>query len=695
MADLLLRVNGRDLTTYMRMAHEDGFDPSGGEDLLEHVYAGAGALREGQSYVSDVVSNRPWNVPLILEAATTDALHALIRDINADLVRGAMVEFRAKNTTDISNFTLERGILRPQYEHWLVAASKVRAVLTLTTTPFARTSAPRLVASLPPGVGGTPLATQSLVHFPATGILGDRQALTNIEVRVGSQIASSGRMVAIGVHPHPSFNPQFHASDGRMEAQASSVVAAASGAIASKVIGIPISPTGASGVAARFYLTPPDAHIGRHRVLGVMRSGLDQPVTLYARDRFGAPLGPTVAASQLDQNRLGMIDLGEVNVPARASGQEGVPTQFIELIGGGASGAQIVASRGLQFNSITLIPLDVSPGLMMTKGGLKSLLYGDSFKRFAAATTVPLSSLPEADQGGIWTRQAPGIDGYYGAGGAVPSYIGERMTVTDSNGIAANGKIGLHALASGANLSDTLSLVSIQALGVPSIAASGAEFCFYPKANERVAFADARPAGIEVRLNLTPASMALSLWSRTAAGATVLHASAGMATVLASGVYGGQRHTLSVRSLGNLVDVWLATGPVPASPILSATHANLTMPGAPHVRLLAGQNVASGLIAFDDVRVYSVASAPDTDPREYFRFDSFPEPRAIQANASIFKADRAADFRGVLPRIPAVGSPGASGPARIVVFSGEPENFSGVDVMDVSVSVVERWEYLR
>ncbi|MGH9380668.1 MAG: hypothetical protein ACRD2Z_08665, partial [Thermoanaerobaculia bacterium] len=89
------------------------------------------------------------------------------------------------------------------------------------------------------------------------------------------------------------------------------------------------------------------------------------------------------------------------------------------------------------------------------------------------------------------------------------------------------------------------------------------------------------------------------------------------------------------------------------------------------------------------------AGASDIGAREWFRFQSWPERRAIQGNASVFIADRAAEFRGDHPCLPPVGSPGASGPARVVVMAGDPDDFLGNDLLDVRVDAVEQFAYLR
>jgi hypothetical protein len=164
---------------------------------------------------------------------------------------------------------------------------------------------------------------------------------------------------------------------------------------------------------------------------------------------------------------------------------------------------------------------------------------------------------------------------------------------------------------------------------------------------------------------------------------------------VASGIYAGQKHKLVVRVSGPRTDVWVATGALPASPVLSASHVDFQTQGWPQLGAQAGGNVGSGLVVLDDFKVSRVATAPDAAAREWFRFESHPGARVIQSNASVFSYDRTGDFTGQPPQVPAVGSPGATGPGRFVVMSGEIDNFVGNDLLDVRLDVLERFSFFQ
>jgi hypothetical protein len=245
----------------------------------------------------------------------------------------------------------------------------VRALLRLATRPYAHTGTTRLVASLT-GTGPQ--------EFSATGLVGDAPAQANIEVRVGS-VVNTDYFIALGVHNSASF-VAVRPGASIAERIASTSVVGASGRISSQVLSLPISATAITkdlSAAAptpilRDYLVPPDGHVGRLRVLAVVRSHLypATALTLYAKDRFGAILGATVTATSINTadgagatSQYAVLDLGEVQVPARSSGQEAVPTQYVEIWGGGASGASMLASPGMNLNALIYLPIGNSAAI--------------------------------------------------------------------------------------------------------------------------------------------------------------------------------------------------------------------------------------------------------------------------------------------------------------------------------------------
>jgi hypothetical protein len=664
----VLKAGAVDLSPYVRVAHEDGLDPANPE-YAEPQFAGAPAFAEGQSFVGDAVSNRLMTFPLILKATSTDALYALVREINSELICGKIIEYRSGGASNSTFFDLETGRLEPQFQFWLDQAARVRATLHLWVRPRGHTGTTRLIASLPAG-------SAAALQFPATGVIGDEAALANLEVRVGSAVASAGRVIAYGVHPHPSFNGLHVATSGL--AQTGATVRGASGAVGSQYTAIPVSPTMASGISYTAFLDPPSAHIGRHRVLALGRSGLNVPIALYGEDRYGAALGPTALATQTDVNRWQVLDLGEIQVPDRRSGQEPVPTQLINIRAGGASGAIINASPAFHLKRLIFLPLDYSAGILRTRGaGGVNSLAADSFGEGGEIKPGELLDGKAADLGGFWAK-AEGI--FYRSTGKI-------HPVGSTNGVLANGATGLYDLASGARYSDVRLTAAVIIQQLASQGASGASFEAWAKRDPAGA-----SQGVWARLVAGP-TQTLQLLVGDGSTATTI-ASVGIASTLASGIWKGQKHQLAVQVQGGNAAVWLATA-ITGSPILSASNAMISQSGNPAIGIRHGVPSKSTPIVTDISLISLAGGASDIAARETFRFESYPEKRVIQGNASVFKADRVEDHRGQLPRIAPMGSPAATGPAQIVVFQGEIDNVIGNDGPDVVLSVREQFQYLR
>lgn len=672
---LRLAVNGYDLSTYLRSAHDEGFDPAA-SDYATPQFTGAAAFSDGQAGVGESFDNREIVIPLMLKADTTEGIHALIREINAELGRGSDVEMRMVGTEESTHFDVEGGRLEVDYQYWVARAAHLRATLRLWTRPFGHTGTSRPIASL---------QATAVAQIPATGVLGDVPALSEIEVRVGSRVASGGRVVGYGPHRSASFNAVRGPSAPDFVAQSGATVRGASGAIGSQYLALPVSPTTASGVALTSFLTPAEGHVGRHRVLAVARSRLDRPIALSAKDRFGAPLGPTAYASQVDGARWGLVDLGEIQVPERRAGQESVPTQYVEIRGGGASGNTINASPALEVNRLIYLPLDESPGVLRTQGagvidGLAANLLSESFTPRSPVSLANVRLELVSQKNTQWSRITADAIGLspYGVGFAGTYGLFAASPYPNAS--------AFYSLASGRGLQNTKTVAQIVLTGSAAAASGGAiELWAKQRAPSLAGFA----------LRFVPGpSQTLQLLSYPGGAAPSVMASAGIASTLASGIYAGQPHQLILNADGGELSAYIGTAPV--NPVLTASHADVTAAGCPALKLSNCSNIASGLLVIDSLAVYDLAvGASDMGPREWFRFESHPERRAFQGNASVFLSDHEAAFRGVHPRLPAVGSPGASGPAQLVVFSGDPTDFLGNDLLDVNVSVTEQFRFLR
>ena len=313
------------------------------------------------------------------------------------------------------------------------------------------------------------------------------------------------------------------------------------------------------------------------------------------------------------------------------------------------------------------------PGILLTRGAENTVFYGDSFTRLGL--DEQLKDSPQGDMGGVWNQ----IGGILVGDGERSMRAGAYFTQARAT--------GWYSIGSGAAHSDVYAETTMRLAGSSPSAAAGSPALVELYAKARATL------GVFVRFIPGP-SQTLQIVSNTGGGETV-HASAGIATTLASGIYQGQAHKLALRVEGATAQAYLGT--TVGAPALVANAAALGFGGGGGLRMTQASAALqdTSAIKLDDVTWRGIGSSPDIGAREWFRFESFPEPRAIQGNASIFVADRAADFRGVHPKLPAVGSPGASGPARFVVLSGEVDDFVGNDVMDVSIVARESFKYFR
>lgn len=96
---------------------------------------------------------------------------------------------------------------------------------------------------------------------------------------------------------------------------------------------------------------------------------------------------------------------------------------------------------------------------------------------------------------------------------------------------------------------------------------------------------------------------------------------------------------------------------------------------------------------------YSADGRLPPEASQFISIRSTPRTRAVlhktDGSPSSMSRELMAHLRGAGPRIPPVGSPGPSGPARMVVMTGQVDNYKANLSTDVIVEVRERWRFLR
>lgn len=362
----LLRVNGRDLSTYMNLQQDSGLDPVD-SDRVDPQFSGALALGEGQGWVMDAVGNWEGVFPLVLKADTVDLLHQLYRDINADLGQGAQVEHRPDGATNSTFRDLERGRLEVQYQFFVHRKARARAVLRLWCRPYGHTATNRLLASS--------LATTSASGGPQMltipSVAGDTPALAEWYIRMGNNIVgAANRVAAFGIHPHASFVGVLKAAS--VPAEITATLAANIRGIGSQVRQYAVIPTSLGQSFSQVQLQP-EVYYGRHRVLVALGHRI-QPASavkillLYgAEHQTNATISVITPTAVYASGSLDLFDFGEITVPSVPSGQMQASTQLLTFHYSVPSGvaASAVATFPIQIGGVVLLPVDHSAGMVV------------------------------------------------------------------------------------------------------------------------------------------------------------------------------------------------------------------------------------------------------------------------------------------------------------------------------------------
>lgn len=361
MAAVAFKVDGLDLTSYLRLQPGEGFDPVNA-NRFDPAFAGSTAFSDGQVWIRDAANNKEWSVPLLLTAATPDALNTLVEQINRRLSQGAQIEYQPGGATSSTFYELESGRLEPEFEHWVYQNARIRCVLKLWTQPYGSTGTYR------------PLATQVAsgpVAFQVPSMAGDTRANMDLRVDTGSYLTASDVGVLLwSWHPHGAFTFQrAQAAFG-----ATGVAVGASGAVGSQYWGA----LGGSAMATDFnwgrFTATSTTDYGRHKLYAALRhkvfpaTAISVKVTDYVADR--TITGSAMLASAFNASQWTLVDLGEYTVPTPVSYQGTTlaePNVTINLTARVASGASIIATTALQVCALFSVPADLT-GLLVGTG---------------------------------------------------------------------------------------------------------------------------------------------------------------------------------------------------------------------------------------------------------------------------------------------------------------------------------------
>lgn len=368
---LVLKIGSLDLSSYLRVAHDEGLDPTDSA-FSELQFTGSPAFSEGQTGVGEALGNREQVYPLIVKADSATALHQLIRNINLALVKGAQVEYNADDSVNSSTFfDLEGGKFEAEYQFWITKANRTRGTLRLSVRPFGHTGTTRIIASVS-ATGG--------FQFSATGVGGDVKALANLRILKTAPSAAVGqtRMAMWGVHRSASFKAMWPAGSlvvapspifgGAAASAALPTLTAASGAPGSQILRFSASNVSILQTMPIQLVVPHAGMAGRHRLFVFQQNLNVGPRTLFCshlaggdgRDAYIA----TAAASMFDNYGSGMwemVDVGQINI-AGPVGSLPMPTQVISIELYNSPSVIALGPRTLAIGGIYLLPLDENAG---------------------------------------------------------------------------------------------------------------------------------------------------------------------------------------------------------------------------------------------------------------------------------------------------------------------------------------------
>ncbi len=208
MADLLLKLGALDLSEYVGMQKDDGFDPVD-VDYTEPQFSSS-PLREGAQLVGHTVGLREMAWPLKLSAPSKDALHATVVELNREHRSGeTRVEWRDKGATVSTFYEAEAVRFEPDFHYWRGQANRLNGVLRVWVQPYGHTGAERLIASgvstTGPGAIGNHVAVATI---PPGTVAGDVPALMRAQAK--SNLLAT-RDMAFAVLP-PGYTPQIGAA---------------------------------------------------------------------------------------------------------------------------------------------------------------------------------------------------------------------------------------------------------------------------------------------------------------------------------------------------------------------------------------------------------------------------------------------------------------------------------------------------
>jgi hypothetical protein len=301
----IFSVDGFDFWTYTRVNQGEGLAPSD-PDILQAEFGQTGGI-EGDPLISLAAGNREFILPVTLTPLKTatftddkDGLNGLLADVNRRLAVAKVLEWREDGATVSSYFNVLFARFEPDYDYRRAGALRVNGTIRVTCSPYSSTGTQRIAA--------TAAGTGPTLEAALASVAGDRDALLDVAVRVGSQIPGDGRITGVAVVP-TGYLHTWPAASITLQGNAARV--GASGAAGSQAI-TATTTTGETAIGV-VHLSPASTYEGRNRLFALTRRGVGF-TQVRARDQEGRPLEAPRAATVYQAAGWGTVDLGVLAV---------------------------------------------------------------------------------------------------------------------------------------------------------------------------------------------------------------------------------------------------------------------------------------------------------------------------------------------------------------------------------------------
>lgn len=301
-----------DVSTYMRVADQDGLDPY---PTYEDPGFNDAPLGEGAPLLSIDEKNREQAFPLWVKGTSKDNLHQVLATLGRACQNCARAAWQDDGASLVSYLDVTYARFDAAYKYFPARKAWFAGVLRVfCAPPFAHTATERIVATNVNSAGLSPVAVATI---PAGSIVGDVSALLKARVDTSGVVPGPlGRVV--GLAELPSGYVPFVPAASMFALAGRATLTGASGAPGSQVIAPATTGLASTAQIARFALSA-TPYAGANRLLGVVRPARVNGLALTAIDELGNVLGPTALAQGIDGMQL--VDLGVANIGTQQATQ--------------------------------------------------------------------------------------------------------------------------------------------------------------------------------------------------------------------------------------------------------------------------------------------------------------------------------------------------------------------------------------